>query len=48
LENELFGHEAGAYTGATRMKHGLFEVADNGTIFMDEIGEIAPKFRLNC
>lgn len=40
LENELFGHEAGAFTGATTLKRGLFELADNGTLFIDEIGEM--------
>ena len=40
LENELFGHEKGAYTGAHEMKKGQFELADGGTIFLDEIGEM--------
>lgn len=40
LENELFGHEKGAYTGAHEMKKGQFELADGGTIFLDEIGEL--------
>ncbi len=40
LESELFGHEKGSFTGATEMKKGRFEIADGGTIFLDEIGEI--------
>ena len=42
LQNELFGHQRGAFTGATALKHGLFEVADTGTLFLDEIGEVSP------
>ena len=41
LESEMFGHKAGSFTGAMKDKKGLFEVADNGTIFLDEIGEMA-------
>lgn len=41
LESEMFGHKAGAFTGATKDKKGLFEEANQGTIFLDEIGEMA-------
>jgi DNA-binding NtrC family response regulator len=45
LQSELFGHERGAFTGAVARKHGLFEVADSGTIFLDEIGEISSPLQ---
>jgi DNA-binding NtrC family response regulator len=45
LQSELFGHEMGAYTGAVRLKHGLFEVADKGTIFLDEVGDVSPALQ---
>lgn len=45
LENELFGHERGAFTGATRDHAGKFEQAQNGSIFLDEIGDIAPAMQ---
>src|SRR2546427_6889843 len=45
LESELFGHERGAFTGATAEKPGKFELADKGTIFLDEIGEMHPALQ---
>lgn len=45
LESELFGHEKGAFTGAVKQRKGRFEMADGGTIFLDEIGEISPMFQ---
>ncbi|MFB6240067.1 MAG: sigma 54-interacting transcriptional regulator, partial [Gemmatimonadota bacterium] len=42
LENELFGHEEGAFTGSVQEKPGCFELADGGTLFLDEIGEMSP------
>ena len=46
LQSELFGHEKGSFTGAIQKKKGLFEQADNGTIFLDEIGDTSPAFQL--
>ncbi|SEF61665.1 nif-specific transcriptional activator NifA [Vibrio hangzhouensis] len=45
LESELFGHEKGAFTGAVKQRKGRFEMAHNGTIFLDEIGETSPAFQ---
>lgn len=45
LESELFGHEKGAFTGAVSAKQGLFEVADGGTLFIDEFGELAGSLQ---
>jgi len=46
LESELFGHERGAFTGAVSARKGRFELADGGTIFLDEIGEISPSIQV--
>lgn len=46
LESELFGHERGAFTGASNRKQGRFELADKGTLFLDEIGNLSPNIQL--
>lgn len=46
LESELFGYKRGAFTGAVQNKKGLFKVADGGTFFLDEVGEISPKIQV--
>ena len=45
VESELFGHEKGAFTGAVKSRPGLFEIADQGTLFIDEIGELPPSLQ---
>lgn len=46
LESELFGHEKGAFTGASNRRKGKIELADGGTLFLDEIGEVTPKVQV--
>ncbi|MFH1060993.1 MAG: sigma-54 dependent transcriptional regulator [Pseudomonadota bacterium] len=46
LESELFGHEKGSFTGASARRKGRFELADKGTLFLDEVGEIAPSLQV--
>jgi len=46
IASELFGHEKGAFTGATQRRLGRFELADDGTIFLDEVGELSPDIQV--
>jgi transcriptional regulator with GAF, ATPase, and Fis domain len=46
IESELFGHEKGAFTGATERRLGRFELGNGGTIFLDEIGDISPEVQI--
>jgi two-component system NtrC family response regulator len=46
LESELFGHEKGAFTGATQLRKGFFEIAGNGTLFLDEIADASPAIQV--
>ncbi|MGD8627687.1 MAG: sigma 54-interacting transcriptional regulator [bacterium] len=48
FESELFGYRSGAFTGAVRNKPGIFEAADGGTIFLDEIGDLSPAMQAKC
>src|SRR6476469_1458968 len=46
VESELFGYEKGAFSGADAVKPGMFELADQGTLFLDEVGELEPKIQV--
>jgi formate hydrogenlyase transcriptional activator len=47
IASELFGHEKGAFTGATHRRLGRFESANGGTIFLDEVGDLLPEIQVN-
>jgi formate hydrogenlyase transcriptional activator len=47
IASELFGHEKGAFTGATQRRLGRFESADGGTILLDEVGELPPETQIS-
>ncbi|MBN2374690.1 sigma-54-dependent Fis family transcriptional regulator [bacterium] len=47
INSELFGHEKGAFTGAIKQKKGIFELADKGTVFLDEIGDVPPSVQIS-
>jgi transcriptional regulator of aromatic amino acid metabolism len=48
MESEFFGHEKGSFTGATQRREGCFALADGGTIFLDEVGELRSIYKPSC